>query len=122
MIKVKRLGHATVSTPDLERQIAYYTEVVGLALIERDRNQAFLATKLGLEAIALERGEPNCVTRISLQVDPNSDLDEIGAVLQKANVKIERRSAVSPGIPRAVTFTDPKGTLIDIFADYHFSA
>ena len=32
MIQVRRLGHATLTTPDLDRQIAYYTEVVGLDL------------------------------------------------------------------------------------------
>ena len=122
MIKVKRLGHATVSTPDLERQIAYYTEIVGLVLIERNRNQAFLATKLGLEAIALEIGEPNCVTRLSLQVDPNGDLNEIGGVLEKAGVSVERRNNVSPGIAQAITFIDPKGTSVDIFTDYRFAA
>ena len=30
MIQVKRLGHATFTTPDLEEQIAYWTEVIGL--------------------------------------------------------------------------------------------
>ena len=30
MIKVKRIGHATFETPDVERQIDYYTGVVGL--------------------------------------------------------------------------------------------
>ena len=33
VISVKRLGHATLTTPDIERQIAYYTEVVGLTLV-----------------------------------------------------------------------------------------
>ena len=36
MIEVRRLGHATLTTPDLDRQVAYYTEVVGLTLLERD--------------------------------------------------------------------------------------
>ena len=53
MIKVRRLGHATLTTPDLERQVAYYTDVVGLVLVERSQDRAFLACKLGLEAIAL---------------------------------------------------------------------
>ena len=37
VINVKRLGHATLTTPDIDRQIAYYTEVVGLALVEREQ-------------------------------------------------------------------------------------
>ena len=49
MISVKRLGHATLTSPDIERQVAYYTEVVGLNLIERSKDRAYLACKLGLE-------------------------------------------------------------------------
>ena len=58
MIAVRRLGHATLTTPDLDRQVAYYTAVVGLTLVERDGKRAFLASKQGLEAIALEPGPP----------------------------------------------------------------
>ena len=28
MIQVRRLGHATLTTPDLDRQVAYYTAAV----------------------------------------------------------------------------------------------
>ncbi|HEY5067551.1 MAG TPA: VOC family protein, partial [Xanthobacteraceae bacterium] len=65
MINVRRLGHATLTTPDIDRQIEYYTEVVGLTLVERSKERAFLACKLGLEAIALEPGKANALSRIS---------------------------------------------------------
>ena len=56
MIKVRRLGHATLATPDIERQVAYWTGVMGLQVVDRGKDCVFLATKLGEEAIALERG------------------------------------------------------------------
>ena len=34
MIQVKRMSHATFVTPDIERQIEYFTQVAGLALAE----------------------------------------------------------------------------------------
>ena len=37
MIKVRRLGHATISTPDLEAQIDYYGGILGLRVSERAR-------------------------------------------------------------------------------------
>jgi len=43
MIKVTRIGHATFETPDVERQIAYFTDIVGLVLAERDGDRAFLS-------------------------------------------------------------------------------
>ena len=47
MIKVLRLGHATFTTPDIERQIAYYSDVLGLIVTERNKDRAFLASKPG---------------------------------------------------------------------------
>ncbi len=43
MIQAKRIGHASFVTPDLERQIAYYQQVVGLGLVARQTDRAFLA-------------------------------------------------------------------------------
>ena len=40
MIKPRRIGHATFETPDLDRMIDYYTEVVGLVLAERENGRA----------------------------------------------------------------------------------
>src|ERR1700681_3229908 len=62
MIQVKRLGHATFATPDLDGQVGYYSDVLGLSVVERDRNRAFVATATGLEAIALERGDAVALT------------------------------------------------------------
>src|SRR3981081_4173270 len=121
MIQVKRLGHATFTTPDLDGQLHYYSDVLGLSGVERDKNRAFLATATGLEAIALERGDAVALTRLSFQVAPGSDLAALARDLGGLGIKTERRSAISPGIADAITFTDPKGTLIDIFADYGFA-
>ena len=57
MIQVKRISHATFETPDLERQIDYFTQVVGLALAGRENGRAYLATKVGDLAVQVEKGE-----------------------------------------------------------------
>ena len=121
MIDVRRLGHATLTTGDLGRQIAYYTEVVGLTLAERSAERAFLATGQGLEAIALEPGAPNALSRLAFQVAPGSDLAAVARELEKHGIASERRQGISPGVPEAVVFKDPKGTLIEVFADYRFA-
>ena len=54
MIQVKRLGHATFSTPDLEKQLDYWTRIMGLAVVERDAKRAVLASRLGQESVVLE--------------------------------------------------------------------
>jgi catechol 2,3-dioxygenase-like lactoylglutathione lyase family enzyme len=121
MIQIRRLGHATLTTPDLERQVAYYTDVVGLVLVERSKDRALFACKLGLEAIALEPGRGNELTRIAFQVAPDTDLGDVVRDLAAQGVTAERRSGVTPGVAEAVVFADPKGTQVEIFSDYAFA-
>src|SRR5262249_25137651 len=121
MIEVRRLGHATLTTPDLDRQGAYYTAGVGLTPIESDAQRAFLASKQGLEAIALEPGAPNALSRLAFQVAPGSDLAELARDLAKHGIKSERRSCISPGVAEAIVFKDPKDTWIEIFSEYVFA-
>ncbi len=122
MIQVRRLGHATFSTPDLDGQVAYYSGVLGLQLIERDKDRAFLACRTGLEAIGLERGTEVALKRLAFQVAPGSDFPALARALSDLGIKSERRSGISPGVADALVLTDIKGTLIELFADYRFAA
>jgi catechol 2,3-dioxygenase-like lactoylglutathione lyase family enzyme len=121
MIKVRRLGHATLSTPDLEQQVDYYSRILGLSVIEKTKERAFLGSKQGCEAIELVRGEAGALKRVSFQIAPGSDLGDVAKELQKDGIKCERRKGLSPGIGEAVTFEDPKGTPIDLYAEYQFA-
>ena len=121
MIKVRRLGHATLSTPDLEQQVDYYSRILGLGIIEKTKDRAFLGSKQGLEAIELVGGEAGALKRVSFQIDPESDLGDVVKALQKEGIKCERRQGISPGVAEAVTFEDPKGTPVDLYAGYQFA-
>src|SRR4026208_1671562 len=112
MLQVKRIGHATLTTPDLERQLDYYTRVVGLSAVAREKNRVILATKPGQEVIVLEHGDrpegrrrrrPERAARpagirLAFQVAPGSDLGELSARLSKTGLKSEKRSDITPGI------------------------
>jgi catechol 2,3-dioxygenase-like lactoylglutathione lyase family enzyme len=121
MIKVRRLGHATLATPDLEAQVDYYSRILGLSVIEKTKDRAFLGSKQGFEAIELVRGDAGALKRLSFQIAPGSDLGDVVKQLQADGFKCERRKGVSPGIAEAVTFEDPKGTPIDLYAEYQFA-
>ena len=121
MVKVKRLGHATIATPDIEAQVDYYSRLLGMGVIEKSKDRVFLGSKQGLETIELVRGKPNDLKRLSFQIAPDSDLGEVVKELQKDGIKCERRSGISPGVKEAVSFEDPKGTPIDLSAEYQFA-
>ncbi len=100
MINVRRLGHATLTSPDLDRQVAYYTEIIGLSLIERSGKGALLATRQGLEAIALEPGEPNALTRLAFQVTPGSELGALARDLAKTASAASAERASRPALTK----------------------
>jgi catechol 2,3-dioxygenase-like lactoylglutathione lyase family enzyme len=97
MLDIKRAGHSTLTTPDIEKTVDYFTRIVGLSLAAREKNRVILATKSGPEAIVLEKGSEAEAPRLSLQVAPGS------------------------GIGEALVFTDPKGTTIEVFSDFNFA-
>src|SRR3954464_2149114 len=114
MIEAKRLGHATFKAPDMQRAVDYWTHVIGLSVVERSKSQTVLATRFGEEAIALENGDSGELLRTAFQVAPGSDLGDLQKALAKSGVNSEIRSDISPGVAKAVAFTDPKGTLVEL--------
>ena len=120
MIQVRRVAHVTLSTPDLEKQVDYWTRVVGLNVVDRNAKRAVLATRLGQEAVVLESGDHADLSRIAFQVAPGSDFDAMGATLKEAGLPYELRSDLTPAVKKALTFTDPKGTVVEIFSDCGF--
>src|SRR3954451_25223579 len=77
MINVKRISHATFETPDIDRQIDYFTQIAGLTLTERENGRAFLATKLADLAVQLEKGDHARSARLAFQVEPDTEFDDI---------------------------------------------
>ena len=120
MIKVRRLGHATCETPDLEKQLDYYTKVVGLHLTAREKDRAFLTARTGQLAVELVRaGKPRCA-KLSFEVAAEEDFADMARRLTADGVRNELRSDSIPGTPRLLSFQDPKGTTIELFTEWKF--
>ena len=115
MINVKRISHATFETPDVDRQIDYFTGIAGLQLAERANGRAWLATKLGDLAVLLEKGEHARLKRLAFQAAPDAELDELRRGIETDGLRCEVRNDPSPGIPRMLAFEDPKGTVCEVF-------
>jgi len=120
MINAKRIGHATFETPDIERQIDYYRDTVGLVLAGREDGRAFLASPLGQLAIVLEKGARQACTRLAFEVARDLDAGELTRRLAGLGLKAEPCRDALPGVARLVTFADPKGTIIELFSEWSF--
>jgi catechol 2,3-dioxygenase-like lactoylglutathione lyase family enzyme len=120
MIKARRVGHATLETTDIEKQIVYWTDIAGLVLAGRERNRAYLATKTGQLVVALEQTSEIACTRLSFEVAPNCDLSEMAKVLAADGIESELRSDPVPGLGKVLTFRDCKGTAVDLFSEWSY--
>jgi catechol 2,3-dioxygenase-like lactoylglutathione lyase family enzyme len=120
VIKARRIGHVTFETPDLERMIDYYTQVMGLVLADRDKGQAFLVSPIGLLAVQLRKGDAQRCVAVSFEVAAHSDFHTIGRDLQKIGVGSDVRSDATPGIGHALTFEDENGTAIALFKEWSY--
>jgi len=116
MIKAKRFGHVTFETSDLERQIAYFTEVAGLVLAERENGRAYFATKHGDLVVQLESGEHARCARLAFQVSPEADFNDIRSGIEAEGLRCHSRNDPAPGISQMLSFEDPKGTVCEVFA------
>ncbi len=117
MIRVRRIGHATFETPDIERLASYYTEVIGLTLVERDAEAAYLASTLDHHSVVLRRGSAARCAGLAFQLAPGSDLAAFEVQLGEHGVRAERRRDAQPSIAELLAFQDPKGTEIEVFAE-----
>lgn len=116
MINAKRLGHATLTTDDLERDVDYYTHVVGLACHTQSREEAFLVSKLGQVSLHLKQGPEIACVGIALEIAPSSDLGEHARFLSSTGIRHSIKTNPAPGISQALTFHDPKGTEVALFS------
>jgi catechol-2,3-dioxygenase len=118
MIQARRLGHATFDTPDLQRQLEYYTDVVGLQAIAREKDRVFLASRIGHIAVELRKAaDPNC-TKLSFEVAPDTDFGAVARELSSLGIASDLRSDNAPGTPKSLAFKDPKGTAIELFTEW----
>ena len=115
MIRVKKIAHATYETPDLERQVQYYTEVLGLTVTDKDKDTAYLASTIDHHSVVLRKGEHARCVRLGFQVGPDDDLGAFQKQTEAHGIKTTRKNDPEPTIAEMIAFEDPKGTVMVVF-------
>jgi catechol 2,3-dioxygenase-like lactoylglutathione lyase family enzyme len=121
MIRVKKIAHATYETSDLERQVEYYTDILGLTLVAKEKDQAFLASTIDHHSVVLRKGDAARCVRLGFQIGPDDDLAEFDKQTAAHGIKTQRVNDPGPSIAEMITFEDPKGTVMEVFKRGEFS-
>lgn len=116
------LGHVHLKVTDLDRAVEFYTELLDLAVTERQANFAFLSFGDHHHDLALQAHEG------ASSPPPGStglyhvafEVDSLAAVGNAYEWLTDRDIGVSPvdhGISKALYFNDPDGNGVELYAD-----
>ena len=85
---------------------------MSMARLWRDQGKVREACELLDHSVVLRHGgKANCVA-LSFQIPPDADLDAFERQVAAQGVKTERKKDPEPSVTDAVTFADPKGTIM----------
>lgn len=116
--RLSRLRHATLASVDPQRLADYYSQVIGLGEIARDKGRIHLASESEQLSLVIEAGEQSGLRRIAFEINPDADLAAVQRKLSEAGLRAEQRSDALPGISSALLFTDPEGTEFELVSGW----
>ena len=121
MIEIIELRYARLGTADLEAAIAFATDLVGLELVRREGNCAYLRGDDRDHNICYMEGDPTDHT-LGFEVADEGRLDAAAAELEAHGVAVRPGTAAECTARRVenfVTFEDPTGNRFDLVVRPH---
>lgn len=119
MIRYRKLGYVALNVPDLDRSIAFYRDLAGLDLVERnDAGEAFLSCNTDHHNLLLVRAAAPSLKRIGFELEDERQLAVAEETLSRAGVKCTRVPASECGRLRvgpALRFVDPIGAGVELY-------
>lgn len=116
------VGHVHLKVRDVDRSIAFYRDVLELAVTERHGNYAFLSWgehhhDLALQGVGADAAGPGPgvgLYHAAFEVETSEDLRAVAERLTERDVAV---SPVDHGISEALYFDDPDGNGCEVYRD-----
>ncbi len=116
MIQAVKIGYAGFNTLDVEAMLAYYTQVIGLTLVERgDDGAAYLRSGADHHTIVLYPATERRLRHTALQIEKRQSLKEVEQELRAQGISVELQTDAQPGIPELLEIADPAGNSLHLY-------
>ena len=117
MIKVSRIAYASFETSDLDAQVDHYTKVIGLSVVDRGKDAAYLTAGADHHTVILKRGIAASCTALGFQLPVLSDLGAFQKQVEAHGISTQRLSDAQPDVSDMLVFADSKGTRVEVFVE-----
>lgn len=118
MLHIAKIGYAGFDTPDVDAMLAYYTQVIGLTLVERgDDGAAYLRSVLDHHTIVLYPSTQRRLRHTAFQIEGGQSLKEVAQELREQGIHVEVQTDSQPGVPELLQFADPEGNTLQLYAN-----
>ncbi|UOZ06922.1 VOC family protein [Amycolatopsis sp. WQ 127309] len=105
-VRVSKLGYVGFVTPDLDRLVEYYTQVLGFSLVDFSPQGAFVTTGTDHHCVVLTPGEAHARSVVGYEVF--EDLADAQRRLSDLGYPVQRRTDIGPGTPDVLVLTEPE--------------
>lgn len=118
-LRFARLGYCRLRTPDLDRSVGFYRDLVGLTVARQDEGLAWLRCSDKPYDLVIESGAEAGISGIGFEVETDADLDAAEAIANRLGLSPEWRDAAGCAamrVQRSLCFTDPVSAMeIDLY-------
>lgn len=116
---IVRAALIELHVPDLDAAERFYADLLGMIVAAREDDAVYLRAweEHQHHSLVLRRGETAAVARIGFRVWSDEDLDRAERHLAERGLTVRSERDTAPGISRTVTWWDPLGYPITLFAE-----
>ncbi len=117
---ILRLSHVDVTVVDLDLAVAYYTEVMGMLVVERDENSIYLKCwdEADHHSLRLVYAPRTGMEQMSFKVEKEDDLSNLENAVAKYGFPVSRISkGESVGQGESIRFETPSGHVMELVHD-----
>src|SRR5262245_40029797 len=112
---VKRMGHVAFEVADLDAALAHATEVLGLRVVERAGDTAYLSCDVEHHQLMLSAGDRAALDHLGLEATSPEALEELAERLAREGVDVLSDRPEEEGIEQAIRFAAPTGHVLEVY-------
>ncbi len=118
--EIAKLGHVSLVTPNLQKSLWFFHEVLGLEITERSKDTVYLRANSEFEhhSLVLQAGDRAYMDHVGWRVKRPEDIEEFERRLRTSNIEVKKLpKGQENGQGDAIRFQMPTGHTFELYYD-----